>query len=61
MNTIQEMIDKHWDELFDEILKVEDDLYDLTIEYKGQISGLTVKRSWRDRDRRLAEDERQND
>lgn len=53
---IEELIDKHYQDLFDEICKLGDDLYDLVIEYKEISTGKTIRRSWRDREKRLIEE-----
>jgi len=57
MKTIEELIDKHYDELFDEICKLNDDLYELVIEYKEASTGKMIRRSWLDRDKMLKEEE----
>ena len=54
--TLEQIIDKHFDEIFKEILDLgEDNIYDLTIEYKSLADGKTIKRSWLDREERLRE------
>ena len=55
--TIKKLIDKHYDKLFDEILKHGEDFYDLVIEYKDLYNGTTIRRSWLDREKRLQEQE----
>jgi hypothetical protein len=50
---IEQLIDKHYDQLFDEVIHDEDDLFDLVIEYKSQSTGKTIRRSWKDREERL--------
>jgi hypothetical protein len=54
--TVEALIDKHWDELFHKICEMDDDLYELKIEYKSEASGKTIVRSWKDREDRLRED-----
>ena len=54
--TLEQIIDKHFDEMFKKILDLgEDNIYDLTIEYKSLADGKTIKRSWLDREERLRE------
>ena len=57
IKTIEEKIDKVWDELFDFICETDDDIYELKIEYQSRSTGVTVKRSWLDREKRLSEGE----
>lgn len=56
--SIETIIDYHYDELFKKLTDVDvafnEELYDLVIEYKST-DGLTVKRSWKDREERLLE------
>ena len=54
--TIEELIDDHYDKLFNEICELGDNLYDLKIEYKDLYDGKTITRSWHDRDKRLVEE-----
>lgn len=49
------LIDKHYDKLFDELCKRDDDTYDLVIEYKSLTTGKTIRRSWLEREARLKE------
>jgi len=56
MRTIEELIDKHYEELFDEICKIHDDLYELCIEYKEISTGKTIRRSWVERNKILKEE-----
>lgn len=51
MTTVQEIINSAYDKLFDDI--PDDDLEELLIEYKERSTGLTIRRSWRDREKRL--------
>ena len=53
--SIEEIVYKHWDEMFDEILKeVGDSMWEILIEIKTD-DGHSVRKSWRDRDKRLSE------
>jgi len=54
---IEQLIDKHWDELFHEICKIHDDLHELKIEYQEKSTGKTIIRSWKDRDKFILEGE----
>ena len=54
---IEQLIDKHYDQLFDEVIHDFDDLFDLVIEYKSLGTGKTIRRSWKDREKRLGEEE----
>jgi hypothetical protein len=61
MTNALKVITKHYDELFDELLAcddVSDNLDELVIELRTRDNGLTIRRSWRDRDKWLAEQER---
>lgn len=52
---IQDLVDKHYDQMFEELIKVAgDNFYDLKIEIID-LDGLTVRRSWKERDDRLLE------
>lgn len=53
MKTIEELIDEAYKQLFDEICKRHDDLFDLVIEYKETTTGKTIRRSWREREERI--------
>lgn len=54
MKNIEETIDKHYDQMFDELISlIGDDLHELKIEVQTRISGKTIIRSWQDRDRRI--------
>jgi hypothetical protein len=56
LKNIQAIINKHYDQLFQEVIDANgDDLYELVVEYQSQGDGLTVRRSWRDREERLKE------
>lgn len=56
--TIEQIIDKHYDALFEELIHSEymgDDLYELLIEVKTAADGKTIRRSWLDRNEMLRE------
>jgi hypothetical protein len=54
---IQELVDFHYDKMFHWLCNHnDDDLYELKITVKTSDDGLTINRSWRDRDKRLTED-----
>jgi len=54
--TIEELVDKHYDELFQELVDNEgDDFYNITIEVVTMTTGKTIRRSWRDRENILKE------
>ena len=55
--TLEQLIDKHWDKLFDETLEViGDGLTELLIEIRVAGDGKTVRRSWKDREKMLQEE-----
>ena len=54
---IQSLVDKHYEKLFDELCEISDDFHDILIEVKEKTSGLTVRRSWKDRDLMIKEEE----
>lgn len=55
MKNIQDIVDKHYDQMFDELIEiVGDNFYDLTVEIID-LNGLTVRRSWREREENLEE------
>lgn len=55
MKNIQDIVDKHYDQMFDELIElVGDNFYDLTVEIID-LQGLTVRRSWREREENLEE------
>lgn len=56
MKNIQGIVDKHYDQIFDEIIKETEGMYELIIEVKDKYTGLTVRRSWKDRDKMLSEE-----
>jgi len=57
--TIEELVDKCFDELFDFVVEVtEDDLYDISIEVRTKASGKTITRSWQEREYRLQEEQK---
>jgi hypothetical protein len=50
---IQNIVDKHYNKMFDELIELlGDNFYDLTVEIID-LDGLTVRKSWRERDERL--------
>jgi len=52
--TIEQLVDKHFDQLFNEIIKIEaDDFDDILIEVVTLTTGKTIRRSWRDRNQIL--------
>lgn len=60
MKNIQDIVDKHYDQMFDELIEiVGDNFYDLTVEIID-LQGLTVRRSWREREENLEENREQN-
>jgi hypothetical protein len=52
--TLEEIVEKHYEELFREIVALDDNLYDLVVQYKGE-DGKTIQISWLDREARLKE------
>ena len=55
--TIEEIVDKHYDQIFREILAMPDDsLFELLIEVKIGVDGKTIRRSWKDRNEMLREE-----
>ena len=54
--TIEILVDEAYELLFDEICERDDDLYDLVVEYKSSTTGKTIRRSWKERDDRLREE-----
>ena len=58
MKSIETIIDKHYDEIFNETLDViGDDMHELLIEITTLSDGKTIRRSWIDRNERLQENE----
>lgn len=56
IKTIEEKIDKVYDELFSWLCNHDyDDFYELKITYQGSSDGKTVERSWKKREERLQE------
>lgn len=53
MKTIESIVDKYYEKLFDEITSLVDDIFELKIEYKDTLQGKTIIRSWKDREERL--------
>lgn len=52
--TVEEIIDKHYEEMFKELLDVEGDgLHDFLIEVQIGLDGKTIRRSWQDRNKML--------
>ena len=52
---IQELVESHYDKLFEEMCKIYDDeIFDIEVTVKT-MSGLTIKKSWEDRNERLEE------
>jgi len=50
---IQHIVDKHYNKMFDELIELlGDNFYDLSVEIID-LDGLTVRKSWRERDERL--------
>lgn len=50
---IQNILDKHYNKMFDELIELlGDNFYDLSVEIID-LDGLTVRKSWRERDERL--------
>jgi len=57
MKNIQEILDKHYDEMLDELFTLNDtNLYEFKIEVKLSADGTTIRRSWKDRDYMLKEE-----
>ena len=53
---VQEILDFYYDAMFHDLCKLNDeDLYEFKIEVKISADGLTVTRSWLDRDEMLKE------
>lgn len=53
MKNIQDIVEKHYDQMFDELMKIiGDDLYDLTVEVITT-QGTQVRISFKERDDRL--------
>lgn len=56
--TLEQIIDKHYNEIFNETLDViGDDMHELLIQITTLSDGKTITRSWIDRNERLQEDE----
>ena len=55
MKSIEELIDDSYDKLFKKICEHSDSFCELLIEYKGTIDGKTIRRSWKDREKRLTD------
>jgi len=54
MKTIETIIDKHYDKMFNETIDViGDDIHELLIEITTLSDGKTIRRSWIDREERL--------
>lgn len=59
MKNTQDIVDKHYDQMFDEIIKIMgDNFYDLSVEIIT-LDGLTVRRSWREREENLQNENRE--
>jgi hypothetical protein len=56
--TIDQLIDKHYDEMFEWLTRdYGDDIHELLIEVKVATDGKTIRRSWLDRDSMLTKEE----
>ena len=54
--TIQELVEKHYGELFTESIEIEGDgVVEILVEIKT-LDGVTVRQSWSDRNKRLTEE-----
>jgi len=57
--TAEQLIDKHYEEMFEWLCDRHDtDFVDFTVELKLANDGKTIRRSWGDRERWLADDEK---
>jgi hypothetical protein len=57
--SIEEIIDKHYEAMFDELVHHDsagDGLTELAIEVKIGVDGKTIRRSWQDRNQMLRDD-----
>lgn len=53
MNDILDIVNKHYEDIFDEVVKViGDDMFDITVEITT-VLGETVRRSWKERNNNL--------
>ncbi len=56
IKTLEEVVDEHYNKLFDETLEIiGDDLGELLIEITIPGDGKTIRRSWKDREKMLQE------
>lgn len=55
LKTIEQVVDRHYQEIFEWLCENEYDFYDLVIEVKVGNEGKTIRRSWRDREEMLKE------
>ncbi len=55
IKSIEEIIDDHYDKIFDELCDRGDEFGELLIEVRVDVDGKTVRRSWADREKMLTE------
>jgi hypothetical protein len=59
IRSAEELVDKHYEEMFDWLVAEHDtDFVEFVIEVKTASDGKTIRRSWGDRERWLADDEK---
>jgi hypothetical protein len=59
IKNIQDIVDKHYDEMFDEVIEITgDNLHELSVEIIT-LDGLSVRRSWLEREVILREENRE--
>lgn len=59
--TIEQIVDKHYKQLFDELLECDeagDGMTELLVEVKVAVDGKTIRRSWQDRNEMLRKEEK---
>jgi hypothetical protein len=55
---IQDIVDENYDKLFKDLIATEgDDWFEILVEVKVASDGLTVRRSWKEREEMLKEEE----
>ncbi len=55
IKSIEEIIDDHYDKIFDELCDRGDEFGELLIEVRVDVDGKTIRRSWADREKMLTE------
>lgn len=61
MKNVQDIVDKYYDKMFNEVIKIMgDNFYDISVEIIT-LGGLTVRRSWKKREEVLKEENSEQD